>query len=174
MPDPLDPTHAIVSAFTDSFARFGGFLAASLGAHLLGSQVHALPILLTTPPPMNIGALLDLAAVEAWHVLMTWLGGLGGSFMVPAAWPFLAVLLWQAARLRGETELFQILFWTALAQPPLSFIMAQRAAPLAGSSLAAGLGALVLSVAVVAGGMLWWRHTTEHAPDSAAAGESEL
>ena len=64
MPDPLDPTDAIVSAFTDMFKRTGLFLAVTAGAAFLGWNIHNAP---------NVFASLATLKLAALHLFTTWL-----------------------------------------------------------------------------------------------------
>lgn len=174
MPDPLDPTDALFSAFTDSFVRYGSVFAASFGGHVLGTQSHASSGLFSALPSMGFAAVRDFIHVEGWSLILTWWRSLGVGLSIPLAWPFIGLLAWQVYRLRTDAELFQIIFWITVTQPPLSFIVTQQFSPLSGNALGLSVGVLVVSVIVTAGLLLWWRHTSETAPAPETESEPEL
>lgn len=174
MPDPLDPTDAFFSAFNGSFLLFGAVLAVSLGGHVLGGQIHELAICLAAFSSSGWSAFSGFFDLDPLELVLSWFGVLMGSFATAWCWPFIGLDVWLLARLRAGSELFPILLAMALVQPVHTFVVMQRCAPLVGTELSIGCGLLVLSLITTASLMLWWRHTSDAAPDPAPDAEPEL
>jgi hypothetical protein len=174
MSDSLDPLNAIVSGFTDSITRFLGVMAASFGGHVLGLQVHSFAPVIASIPTMGVGAFGTGFDIDLGKVVLSWFGTFLGSVAIPWCWPFLALDLWLLTRLRLTGEVFSVIVILAAVQPIHTFLVQQRFSPLNGGQVAIGMGLLVLSAIVTTALLLWWRHTSDHAPDPLPDEEPEL
>ena len=173
MPDPLDPTDAIVSAFTDMLTRSVAFLAVTAGSAILGWNIHQSPTVLSNFTTQGFAAFqqaydsIDPSLIPGWLLMML------HSFFILWTLPFALFYFWLFIRLWRDGDLFQILFFLAISHSLHTFIYLQRNNPLSGGALAAALGALVVAEAVTVGLLLWWQQVTESAPPVRQEHEAE-
>jgi len=173
MPDPLDPTDAIVSAFTDMFKRTGLFLAVTAGAAFLGWNIHNAPNVFASLATLKLAALQQVYDSITSELVAGWFLMMVHSLFIIWTLPFVLFYIWLLVRLWREGDLFQVLFLLAISHSFHAFIYLQRVSPLSGGALAGALGMLLLCEAVTAGLLLWWRHVTETAPDIRHEHETE-
>jgi hypothetical protein len=164
MPDPLDPTDAIVSAFTDMWKRSGAFLAVSAGAAFLGWNIHNSPGVFTSFSTQGFGAILQVYESIDPSLLLGWLGMMVHSLFIIWTLPFVLLYVWLLARLWRDGDLFQVLFLLAISHSVHTFIYLQRTDPLSGTALAGAMGMLIAAEAITVGLLLWWRHVSDNAP----------
>jgi hypothetical protein len=164
MPDPLDPTDAIVSAFTDIWKRCGAFLAVTAGAAFLGWNIHNAPNVIANFGTLGFGAIrqvyesIDPSLAAGWFMMMA------HSLFILWTLPFALLYLWLLAKLFRDGDLFQILVLLAVAHPIHTFIYLQRVDPINGPQLAGAIGMLLFAEIVTMGLIIWWRHVSENAP----------
>jgi hypothetical protein len=165
VPDPLDPTDAFFSAFTGMWVRTLAFLAVSGGAALAGLHLHEAPALWADMNARGLQAVWTAAGQIDAGLALGWLGMMAHSFFIIWTLPFVLgwlALLW---RLWREADLFTVLFFVGLAQAVHVFVYRQCTDPRHGSELAWAVGLLVIFLPAAAGLVLWWRHTSIHAPE---------
>lgn len=164
MPDPLDPTDVIVSAFTEMLKRTGAFLAVTAGAAILGWNVHNSPNVFASFGTQGFSAIqqaydsIDPSLIAGWFFMMV------HSLFIIWTLPFALFYLWLLTRLWRDGDLFQILFFLAISHSLHTFIYLQRNNPLSGGALAAAIGALVVCEGITAALLLWWQHVSDSAP----------
>ncbi|MEQ1859929.1 MAG: hypothetical protein ABMA13_08335 [Chthoniobacteraceae bacterium] len=170
MPDPLDPTHAFTSAFTGVFVSFGGVIAVSLGGHAFGSMLHEGARSIAAIPTAGWSA-LSAPAFHPVELIFTWIACFVGSLVTWRGWPFLLFDAWLLVRLRSGMELFQVLLLLAITQPLHSLLLTDKFSPLTAAELGVGAVLWLIASAAIAALALWWRHTSENAPEPEAEPE---
>ena len=164
MPEPLDPTDAIYSAFGGVFVTFGTIMGVSLGGHVLGSALHWIAPAIAALPSAGLVA-FGGSGMHPLFLIVTWFATFIGSFATWFCWPFLIFDAWLILRLRCGMELFTAALVLALVQPLHSLLMAHRFQQLAGTALAVALGLWLVLGVITAGLALWWRRVSSEAPE---------
>jgi hypothetical protein len=166
MPDSLDPTDVFLSGITGTWMRLGCFALVSLGGHAVGSLIHDAPTNIAAIQSSGLAALPSIVKVDPGEIALSWIGIMVGS--VASFWtiPFLLLFLRLLVSLWLDGDLFKILFTLALSQPVHTFaVLHCWDKNLAGSDLALAVGLLIVVDVAIAALILWWRHTSENAPD---------
>lgn len=165
MPDPLDPTDAIYSAFSDTIVRMFGFFTVAFGGQFVGEQIHGAPARLVALKSQGIGALLDWFEVDVLMIPAHWLFTLFSSLLWWTAPLALLIAFLFVANYRGA-DMFSALLILGVAQPITSFFVQQRLSPLTGMDLSFAIVLLAAFNVATVSLLLWWRRMSNELPDA--------